>query len=164
MGFWNMLKNINNAEGIRETMRISYDRAFKRAMKESIEILQDRKSKMPLHGSTPNELAVIDAMTSRYWSLGIPINPIIEMVIWSDVLPFLYFEPATAREALAEYAVYKAMPKDAKISWLETLVKQGCENGLEKDKEMYTVVKEAAKDNRVAWLLLLEGRGNDYFW
>ena len=35
-----------------------------------------------------------------------------------------------ASEAVAEYVVYKEMPKDARISWLTTIVQQGCQQVL----------------------------------
>lgn len=84
---------------------------------------------------------------------------------WAELLPFLYLDKQTGREALAEYVVYKEMPKDAKISWLETVVQRGCELAKSKNgKKAYNAWMPVAKTNRAVWLLLLEGRGNDYFW
>ena len=56
------------------------------------------------------------------------------------------------------------MPKDARISWLTTIVQQGCQIGKDKNQDEYNALMETAKANGVVWLLLLEGRGNDYFW
>ena len=72
---------------------------------------------------------------------------------------------STGREALAEYVVYKEMPKDAKIAWLETVVQKGCDLAKSKrDKKAYDAWMPVAKTNGVVWLLLFDGRGNDYFW
>jgi len=155
MGFWHQLKNINNAEGIRETMRMSYDKHFKLAM----------KGKIPLSGETPHRIALYGALGSRFRVSGVPVdNVIAEAVVWADLLPFLYLDQHSAREALAEYVVYKEMPKDARISWLTTVVKQGCKVGKDEHQQEYNAFMTVAEANRIVWLLLLEGRGNDYFW
>jgi hypothetical protein len=155
MGFWHKLKNINNAEGIRESMRMSYDKHFKLAM----------NGKIPLNDTTPHRIALYGALGSRYLVCGVPVDSVIaEALIWTDLLPFLYLDQHTAREALAEYVVYKEMPKDANISWLTTLVQKGCQIGKDNHQEEYDTFMTVAKANGVVWLLLFEGRGNDYFW
>lgn len=155
MGFWHQFKNINNAEGIRETMRMSYDKHLKLTM----------KGKMPLSaGTTPHSVALYGALGSRFRVSGIPVNNFIaEALIWADLLPFLYLDSEIAREALAEYVVYKEMPKDAKISWLTTIVQKGCQAGKDNHEE-YDTFMTVAKANGAVWLLLFEGRGKDYFW
>ena len=60
--------------------------------------------------------------------------------------------------------VYKEMPKDANISWLETVVQKGCELTKSKKIKAYNAWMPVAKAGDAVWLLLLEGRGNDYFW
>ena len=114
MGFWHQLRNLNNAEGIRESMRMSYDKHLKLATEGRIRFLTP---------TTPHRTALYDAMGTRYMASGVPIdNATAEMLIWADLLPFLYLDERMAREALAEYVVYKEMPKDARISWLTALV------------------------------------------
>jgi hypothetical protein len=155
MGFWHKLKNINNAEGIRESMRMSYDKHFRLAI----------EGKIPLNRGTPHQTALYGALGSRYLVRGVPVDSVIaEALIWTDLLPFFYLDQHTAREALAEYVVYKEMPKDANISWLTTLVQKGCQVGKDNHQEEYDTFMTVAKANGVVWLLLFEGRGNDYFW
>ena len=154
--FWDLMKNINNAEGIREAMRMSYDKHLRLATKGKIDFLT---------ATTPHQCALYGALGARYMVSGVPIdNPIAQSLIWADLLPFLHLNQETAREALAEYVVYKEMPKEAKISWLTTLVKQGCALGKGEHQEEYNTFMAVARANGVVWLLLLEGRGNDYFW
>jgi hypothetical protein len=155
MGLWDLLKNINNAEGIREAMRMSYNKHFKLAM----------NGKIPLNNTTPHRIALYGALASRFRLSGVPVdNVTAEALIWADLLPFLYLDQHTACEALAEYVVYKEMPKDAKISWLTTLVQKGCQVGKDSHQEEYDTFITVAKANVAVWLLLFEGRGNDYFW
>lgn len=156
MGFWYLIKNRNNTEGIREAMRMSYDKHLKLSIEGKI------------HSLTPTQpewLALYGALSTRYVVSGVPIdNMIAEWLIWADLLPFLYLEPDIAREALAEYIVYKEMPRDARISWLTTIVQQGCKIGKDKNDDEYNELMATAEANGAVWLLLLEGRGNDYFW
>ena len=112
----------------------------------------------------PQQFALYGALSTRYQASGVPINTITERLIWTDLLPFLYVDEDVASEAVAEYVVYKEMPKDARISWLTTIVQQGCQIGKDKNQDEYNALMETAKANGVVWLLLLEGRGNDYFW
>jgi len=69
--------------------------------------------------------------------------------------PFLYLKQDIAREAAAEYVVYKEMPKDARISWLTTIVQQGCQIGKDKNQDEYNALMEMAEGAGVVWLLLL---------
>ena len=115
---------------------------------------------------TTRYLALFGALEIRYIVSGIPTKSrLVERLIWADLLPFLYLDKVTGREALAEYIVYKEMPTDANISWLETVVQRG--NWLaknKKDKKAYNAWMPVAKSDGAVWLLLLEGRGRDYFW
>jgi hypothetical protein len=99
MRFWYLMKNRNNAEGIREAMRMSYDKHLNLAI----------EGKMHSFTPTPPEwLPLYGALSTRYVVRGVPIdNVIAEQLIWADLLPFLYLEQDIAREALAEYVVYK---------------------------------------------------------
>jgi len=155
MGFWHQLKNINNAEGIRETMRMSYSKHLKLA----------KRGDIPIHDTTPHKIALWGAMGSRFRVSGVPVdNVLAEAIIWADILPFLYLDEKIACEALAEYVVYKEMPKNANISWLTIIVQQGCKIGETQHYEQYDALSAIAEANNVVWRLLLEGRGNAYYW
>lgn len=151
MGFWHQLRNINNAEGIRETMRISYDNSLKLAVKSGLR----RSSNVARH------FALFGALESRYLVSGVPTENA-EKLIWAELLPFMWLDGHTAREALAEYVVYKEMPAGAKISWLTGIVQRGCKLG--ENEKGYKELFPTAKSGGAVWLLLFEGRGNDYFW
>jgi len=147
--------DLDDAEGIRDAMRWSYEKHHELAVETGLSPA----------GREPWQLALYGALSTRYLASGIPVdNSIAECLIWADLLPFLYLEQDIAREALAEYVVYKEMPRDARISWLTTLVQQGCKIGKDKNPDEYSALLETAEADGVAWLLLLEGRGKDYFW
>lgn len=152
MGFWNLLKNLNNAEGIREAMRMSFDKHYKLALEGSI----GQGDVEPLHG------ALFGALASRYLLSGVPNTGTTEVLCWAELGPFLWLDGTTAREALAEYVVYKERPADARIGWLEAVVKRGCEKGAGED--WFENLVAAARLNDIVWLLLYEGRGEDYWW
>jgi len=154
------MKNINNAEGIREAMRISYNNSLELVVKSGLAQTASKVSGDPL-SETTTYFALFNTLESRYIASGVSIENA-EKLIWAELLPFLYLDEDTAREALAEYVVYKEMPKDARISWLEVVVQRGYE--LVKNRKAYNAWMPVAKANGPVWLLLLEGRGNDYFW
>lgn len=163
MGLWNLVKNINNPEGIREAMRRSYDKNFELADKSGLAQTASKVSGDSLKETT-RCFALFGALEARYLVSGVPTE-IAEKLIWAELLPFLYLDKATGREALAEYVVYKEMPADANISWIETVVQRGYELAKsKKDKKAYNAWMPVAKTNGVVWLLLFEGRGKDYFW
>ncbi len=151
MGLWNLFKNANNADGIREAMRMSYDNSLKLAVKSGLQ----RSSDVARH------LALFGTLESRYQVSGVPTENA-ETLIWAELLPFMWLDEHAAREALAEYVVYKEMPADAKISWLTDIVQRGCKLG--EDEKGYKEFFPTAKSGGAVWLLLFEGRGNEYFW
>ncbi len=151
MGLWNLLKNANNPEGIREAMRMSFDKCLKLAVKSGLR----RSSNIARH------LALFETLKSRYQVSGIPTENA-EVLIWAEILPFMWLDGHTSREALAEYVVYKEMPAGAKISWLTGIVQQGCKLG--ENETRYKELFPIAKNGGAVWLLLFESRGNDYFW
>jgi len=161
MGFWHKLKNINNAEGIREIVCWSYDESFNLVVKSGVAQPASKVSGDTL-SETTRHFALFGVMEKYFFASGVEN---VKRSIWAELLPFLYLDKQTGREALAEYVVYKEMPKDAKISWLETVVLRGCELAKSKNaKKAYNAWMPVAKTNGAVWLLLLEGRGNDYFW
>lgn len=160
MGSWDQLKNINNAEGIREIVRQSYDEHFNLVVKLGLAQTASKVGGDPL-SETTQHFALFNVMEAYYFVSGLDNA---EKSIWAELLPFLYLDKQTVREALAEYFVYKAMPMDANIPWLETVVQRGCELTKSKKIKAYNAWMPAAKANNAVWLLLLEGRGNNYYW
>ena len=163
MGLWDFLKDMNDAEGIREAMRRSYDKNYELADKSGLaqtasEVAGDSVAE------TTRYFALFGALEARYLVSGVATEAA-EKLIWAELLPFLYLDKAMGREALAEYVVYKEMPADANISWLETVVQSGYELARSRrDKKAYDAWMPVARTNGAVWLLLLEGRGTDYFW
>jgi len=162
VGFWDLLKNRNNAEGIREVMRWSYDKHYELVVKIGLAQAASKVSGDTL-SETTQYFALFNTLESRCLARGVPTENA-EKLIWAELLPFLYLDENMAREALAEYVVYKEMPKDANISWLETVVQKGCELTKSKKIKVYNAWMPVAKAGGAVWLLLFEGRGNDYFW
>jgi hypothetical protein len=119
MGLWNLIRNLNNAEGIREAMRQSFDKHLRLA----------REGRAGNRDVTPLQVALFGAMASRFMVSGVEVTPETELVIWADLGPFLWLAPEEAREAVAEYVVCKEMPADANIRWLTAIVQKGCAAG-----------------------------------
>ncbi len=159
MGLWTVWKTIYSAESIRKTMRRSYDKKFELADKSGIAQTASRASGDSLHETT-RYFALFGALEARYLVSGVPTN-ITEEVIWAELLPFLYLDKATGRKALAEYIVYKEVPSDADIPWLETIVQRGYKLAKSKQNK-YNALMPVAETNEMVWLLLLESQGNDY--
>ncbi|HUT12531.1 MAG TPA: hypothetical protein VMY42_18680 [Thermoguttaceae bacterium] len=152
MGLWNLIRNLNNAEGIREAMRQSFDKHLRLA----------REGRAGNRDVTPLQVALFGAMASRFMVSGVEVTPEAQLIIWVDLGPFLWLAPEEAREAVAEYVVYKEMPADANIRWLTAIVQKGCAAGA--SEEWFQNLMVCASLNNVAWLLLYEGRGEEYFW
>lgn len=108
MGWFKNLFNIKNAEGCREAMRLSYQKHLRLA----------RQGMVPTDDS-PHYVGLYGALGSRYKTRGIPV---MEVVIWAELVPFLLMRETDAVEALAEYVVYQERDRDAKVSWLRKLI------------------------------------------
>lgn len=109
MGFLKLLFNANNAEGIREAMRMAY-RKHRRAAERG-----DLKSDF-----SPHVAALLGAMGSRMAVNNIPITP---TGLWHEVAPFaLIDDHEVAVEALAEYAVYVERTVDTKLEGLRETI------------------------------------------
>ena len=175
MGFWDFLKNINNADGIREAMCRSYDANYELAEREELggdygftEPMEVTQAERDAADESVIEMirffALFRALEARFLVSGVPTE-IAEKLVWAELLPFLYLDKATGRKALSEYVVYKEMPADANVSWLETVVQKGYKLAKSKeDRTAYDTWMPEAKANEAVWLFLLEGRGNEYFW
>jgi len=150
---WKILKNFGNAEGQRESMRYSYEKHLKGAL----------KGKISIDGLRPHQVALWGALAERYEIDGFKVNTANffqtisnQQMVLAELLPFLYLHEDEAREALVEYVVYKEYPKDARISWLTNVVQKGHKITKEKD-DLYDEMMKVSKGMGVAWLSLLEG-------
>jgi hypothetical protein len=105
MGLLDMLKNLNNAEGIRESMRVSYDKHLRKAHSGAI----------GAPDTTPAHCALYGALGTRYMSRG---RLAAEPMVWAELAPFLALHDSDAREILAEYVVYCEKPTEARVDVL----------------------------------------------
>lgn len=115
MGFFKVLFNAGNAEGIREAMRISYK--------------HHRKSvRGPMaDGTSPHEIGLFGAMASRMKVNNMPFD---EASVWLEVAPFMIIaDEEVAREAIAEYAVFVERTVDAKIEGLRAAINDAFRRG-----------------------------------
>lgn len=109
MGWLKLLLNAGNAEGCREAMRMSYKKHLRGA----------RQGMVSDADTSPHYAGLYGALASRYKVLRMPM---MEVVIWAELVPFLLMRETEAVEALAEYVVYKERPSEAKVSWLKKLI------------------------------------------
>jgi len=154
---WKILKSLGSAEGTRESMRFSYQKHFKGAV----------KGKISIEGLTPHQVALWCALAERYEIGGFKGFKVDtanffqgvfnQQTVLAELIPFLYLPEDEAREALVEYVIYKEYPKDANISWLTNVVQKGHKITKEKD-DLYDKMMERAKVIGVAWLSLMESR------
>ena len=139
MTFWNMLKNLNNAEGIRESMRMSYDKHLKKA----------QSGAMSAPDTTPGQFALYGALATRYQTAGTsPPEPI----LWAELAPFLALCDSDARESLAEYVAYCEKPGEARVDALRTKVNEGLRRA-NKEQRMMAFM---GLQQPVAWARLLD--------
>ena len=103
MSFLKMIFNINNAEGIRESMRDSYKKHCKLS----------EQGKIP--ETIPHTAGLYGALSSRYIVSNTPKS---EPFLWCELTPFLLMNKSDSVETLVEYIVCKERPNDGKISWL----------------------------------------------
>ena len=113
MGFLKALLNANNAEGIREAMRIAY---------------RGHRKKPGLPNELPaHQRGLVGAMGTRMQVNGLPITP---TSIWLEIAPFaMIADEEVAAEALAEYAVYVERTVDAKIEGLKAAINEAFRRG-----------------------------------
>lgn len=137
MGFWKKL--FGGADGCREAMRESYDKHVRLAA----------QGRIPTEDS-PHVIGLYGTLGSRYRARG---TPVVEVVLWGELAPFLAMGEADAVEALAEYVVFQESPKDARIEWLKDMINSALK--APKDKSL-TAMAAAGLINQVAWCSLLE--------
>lgn len=149
MGLWNLLKNANNPEGIREAMRMAYDKHYRLAL----------EGRIGQGDVDPHHAALFGALASRLQVSGVTPN---ELMVWVEAGPFLWLDKQTGREGIAEYVVYIERPADARLEWLTTVVRQGCANG--SGEEWFEHLKIAARVQDAPWLRLTGDRDGGLSW
>jgi hypothetical protein len=100
VGFLKFIRNINNAEGAREVIRLQYLRHYRMADRAGIE---------------PHSAGLFGALGARR-KAGSKWRG--EPFLWAELSPFLSMPPEIGREALAEYVVCLERPAEARIGWL----------------------------------------------
>jgi hypothetical protein len=138
VGWLKLLLNASSAEGVREAMRMSYKKHFRRAM-----LGKGRP------GTSPHQMALYGAMGTRYMTRG---QEPAEAVIWAEVAPFMKLERSEGIEALAEYVVFQERPAEARVDWLTERLEHG--RYLLREDEAETFV-QAAQVLGLAWYVLL---------
>jgi len=141
MGWFNLFKNINSAEGAREAMRLSYKKHLDLA----------RQGKIP-SAHNPCHTGLYGALGSRYKMRGMPVT---EIVLWSELVPFLLMKETEATEALAEYVVYQEKPEEANISWLKKLINTALRVAPSSEELLRSTASLGFLD-QVAWCNLLD--------
>jgi hypothetical protein len=140
MGLLKFLFNVGNAEGIRESMRLNYRQARKRAN------TGERPSDF-----APHVTAMMETMATRMASNGIAVNP---TILWHETAPFLLIkDEEVAVEALAEYAVYVERTVDTKLDGLRETLNQWLRRARPDEQPMALVLNPLAMDCRWWWLL-----------
>ena len=129
-------KLFGGADGCRETMRESYEKHAKLARQSGMD--------------SPHAFGLYGALGSRYQARRLPV---VEVVMWAELSPFLAMKEAEGIEAIAEYAVFQERPSDARQEWLRALIN----NALSAPSDSsLTTMAIGGLMNQVAWCSLLE--------
>lgn len=137
MGWWKLITNAGSAEGIREAMRMSFDKHVRQAE-------QGRIGGPPLHAG------LYGALATRMMMRQLPSD---EASLVPEIAPFMKLDQAEAREAIAEYAVLQECPQEARKLWLADVVKRGSRRaGTERE---YQAVFCVARIRQLVWTGLL---------
>ncbi len=138
MGFLKMVLNANNAEGIREAMRLAYRR---------------HRRNNPRHTDDPPHLVgLFGAMGTRMLANGLPAA---ELSVWLEVAPFAIIEDEEVSvEALAEYAVYVERTVDAKVEGLRAAINGAFRRGEGEPSMRRIMTAPQARQRR--WYALLD--------
>jgi hypothetical protein len=117
MGFFKLFTNLQNENGIREAMKLSYKRVAK-TLDENIPVKLFQN-------------AMYNALGTRYLVNGININ---EPQLWMELRPFISIDnQKDALDLLCEYVIYKELPSKCDCDKLKRLLNNAIE---EMDKEM----------------------------
>ena len=129
---------IFGAQGIRDAMTKSYHR---HVAKFRGQVLPDDTS---LH-----QVGLYGALGTRYMAR---FQPVLEVVVWAELAPFVNLNPNDGLTALAEYVVYKETPLDAKREWLSDQIKKGLSLLGDEEREALEMV---ARMNKFVWMELV---------
>ncbi len=125
-------------QGIRDAMTKSY---HSHIAKFTGQVLPEETS---LH-----QMGLYGALGTRYMA---GFQPVIEVVIWAELAPFINLNPDDGLAALAEYVVYKETPLDAKREWLSEQVKKGLSFLGDEEREAIEIMAEV---NKFVWMELV---------
>lgn len=133
MGFLKLLFNAGNAEGIREAMRMSY-----------------RKHRSQAHD---HQTSLYGSLASRNTVAGRPAD---ELHVWGELSPFLVIEDAeVSLESLAEYAVLRERPFEAKLERLRFVLNAALRSAAPFSADIETFLSLGYRD-RLPWTELLD--------
>lgn len=139
MGFWKMLANLNNADGVREAMRTSYAKHVRVA----------KSGQCPSDGTTPHQAGLYGALGTRHQAHG---RQAVEVMLWAELAPFLALSPNDALDCLCEYVVYQERPSEARVSWLRQTLDRAARS-LQSDDQLS--VAYLAGVNECPWIEIL---------
>jgi hypothetical protein len=134
-----LTKLLGGADGCREAMRESYERHLRLA----------KQGKVAALGS-PHSFGLYGALGSRY---RFSLRRIVEVEMWSELVPFLLMSESEAVEALAEYVVYQEQPLHARVTWLKNLINSSLSANPNNPLITAAIL---ALEKQVAWCSLLE--------
>jgi tetratricopeptide (TPR) repeat protein len=137
-----LLWNINNPEGCRQAVRISYQRHLRVA----------RARSKPGDNLSPHHFGLYGALSARYKKRGLPVT---EGIIRAELIPFLLMSEPDASEALAEYVVYREYAYEADVRWLSKLINEALRTASSLEELLRTKIPEDAIC-QVAWRDLLD--------
>ena len=141
MGFLKAFLNLNNAEGVREAMRMAYKTQRRQA----------ERGKIPADFG-PHITGLLRAMGQRLTVNSIPVTPV---VLWHEVAPFILIgDEEVAVEALAEYCVYVERTVDTKVAGLRETLNLWLRRSLPDSEHMKLITNPIATNCR--WWGLLE--------
>jgi len=129
---------IFGTQGIRDAMTKSYHRHVAKLRGQPLS-----------GGASLHEVGLYGALATRYM---VRLQPVLEVVIWAELVPFINLNPNDGLAALAEYVVYKETPLDAKRDWLSDQIKKGLSLLGNEEREAIEVV---AKMNKFVWMELV---------
>ena len=129
---------IFGAQGIRDAMTKSYHKHVHNLAEQALP-----------DGTSLHQAALYGALATRYMA-GFKSKP--EVVVWTELAPFLNLPPDEGLTALAEYVVYKQMPAEADIRTLSAQIVRGWSLLAKDERES---LRTMAEINNVAWLSLI---------
>ncbi len=125
-------------QGIRDAMTKSYHKHVRDLAEQALP-----------GGTSLHQAALYGALATRYMA-GFKSKP--EVVVWTELAPFLNLPPDEGLAALAEYVVYKQMPATADVPTLSAHIVRGWSLLAEDERES---LRTMAEINNIAWLRLI---------